>query len=93
VTFDSTTKRMTTLHRTPVGSTAYAKGAAEVILGACSGRWTPAGAQPRRICDAAVDAFAARLGLKMPFESKPAMRYTPANLQAAKALITAKLKQ
>jgi hypothetical protein len=53
----------------------------------------PAGAQPRRICDAAVDAFAARLGLKMPFESKPAMRYTLANLQAAKGLITAKLKQ
>ena len=46
IPFDSTTKRMTTLHRTPVGPIAYAKGAAEVIVGACSSRWTPAGEQP-----------------------------------------------
>jgi len=44
IPFDSATKRMTTLHRTPQGPVAYAKGAAEVILAACASRWTPDGA-------------------------------------------------
>jgi Ca2+-transporting ATPase len=46
IPFDSATKRMTTLHRTPQGPVAYAKGAAEVILAACERRWTPDGAPP-----------------------------------------------
>jgi Ca2+-transporting ATPase len=46
IPFDSATKRMTTLHRTPQGPVAYAKGAAEVILAACERRWTPDGARP-----------------------------------------------
>lgn len=53
----------------------------------------PAGVQPRRMCDAAVDAFASRLSIRMPFASKPATRYTPENLQAAKTLIAAELKK
>ena len=43
IPFDSATKRMTTLHRTPQGPVAYAKGAAEVILAACASRWTADG--------------------------------------------------
>ena len=43
IPFDSTTKRMTTLHRTPQGTIAYAKGAAEVIVGACSHSWSSKG--------------------------------------------------
>jgi Ca2+-transporting ATPase len=35
---------MTTLHRTPQGPVAYAKGTAEVVLDACARRWTPEGA-------------------------------------------------
>jgi Ca2+-transporting ATPase len=46
IPFDSTTKRMTTLHDTPLGTVAYAKGAAEVILAACSRRWIPGGERP-----------------------------------------------
>ncbi|RQW87728.1 MAG: cation-translocating P-type ATPase [Geobacter sp.] len=36
IPFSSETKRMTTLHRTPEGVTAYVKGAPEVILASCS---------------------------------------------------------
>lgn len=36
VPFTAETKRMTTLHRTPGGVTAYAKGAPEVIVGSCA---------------------------------------------------------
>jgi P-type Ca2+ transporter type 2C len=36
IPFTSETKRMTTLHRTPEGTVAYAKGAPEVILAACT---------------------------------------------------------
>lgn len=36
VPFSSESKRMTTVHQTPAGKIAYAKGAPEVILGACS---------------------------------------------------------
>ena len=35
IPFSSETKRMTTVHRTPQGKLAYAKGAPEVILGSC----------------------------------------------------------
>jgi Ca2+-transporting ATPase len=35
IPFSSETKRMTTVHRTPLGKMAYAKGAPEVMLGAC----------------------------------------------------------
>lgn len=43
IPFSSETKRMTTLHDTPDGSVAYAKGAPEVILAACSQRITGTG--------------------------------------------------
>ncbi|HLL75165.1 MAG TPA: cation-translocating P-type ATPase [Pyrinomonadaceae bacterium] len=36
IPFTAETKRMTTLHETPEGMTAYAKGAPEVIVGSCS---------------------------------------------------------
>ncbi len=36
IPFSSETKRMTTLHHTPEGITAYAKGAPEVLLASCS---------------------------------------------------------
>ena len=37
VPFSSESKRMTTLHETPQGTVAFAKGAPEVILGSCTG--------------------------------------------------------
>ena len=43
IPFTSETKRMTTLHRTEDGTVAYAKGAPEVLLPACTRRWTAAG--------------------------------------------------
>ncbi|MEJ5197625.1 MAG: cation-translocating P-type ATPase [Anaerolineae bacterium] len=46
IPFTSETKRMTTLHATPSGPVAYAKGAAEVILDSCTHWMTAAGAQP-----------------------------------------------
>ncbi|GIU93967.1 MAG: ATPase [Gaiellaceae bacterium] len=46
IPFTSERKRMTTLHRTPEGVVAYAKGAPEVILAACSRRLTEAGREP-----------------------------------------------
>jgi Ca2+-transporting ATPase len=36
IPFSSERKRMTTLHETPGGTTAYSKGAAEIVLGACT---------------------------------------------------------
>jgi Ca2+-transporting ATPase len=41
IPFSSETKRMTTLHQTPDGLTAYAKGAPEVILSGCDWQLTP----------------------------------------------------
>ena len=35
IPFSSETKRMTTVHKTPQGKLAYAKGAPEVIVGVC----------------------------------------------------------
>ncbi|OGH92215.1 MAG: ATPase [Candidatus Magasanikbacteria bacterium RIFOXYD1_FULL_40_23] len=47
VPFSSETKRMTTLHQTPKGTVAYGKGAAEVMLAACTHFQTGKGeAQP-----------------------------------------------
>jgi Ca2+-transporting ATPase len=46
IPFTSETKRMTTLHATADGAVAYAKGAAEVILDACTKWLTEDGAQP-----------------------------------------------
>ncbi len=46
IPFTSETKRMTTLHRTPEGALAYAKGAPEVILPACAFVRTSAGDVP-----------------------------------------------
>ena len=46
IPFTSETKRMTTLHRTPEGVTAYAKGAPEVIIQACSWQTTETGERP-----------------------------------------------
>jgi HEAT repeat protein len=51
----------------------------------------PAGARPpRRIQDAAADAFAMRLQIRLPFAEKPSGRYTEAELQAARTAIDAK---
>ena len=46
IPFTSETKRMTTLHGTPDGLTAYSKGAPEVILKSCSRHLTEAGEMP-----------------------------------------------
>lgn len=46
IPFSSETKRMTTLHQTPTGSVAYSKGAAEVIVAACTMYQTKAGVAP-----------------------------------------------
>ena len=43
IPFTSEAKRMTTLHETPNGSVAYAKGAPEVVLGACTRQLTASG--------------------------------------------------
>lgn len=48
----------------------------------------PSGARPRRrLCDAAVDAFATRLNLSLPFPLTPARRYTRAQLAEARTAI------
>jgi Ca2+-transporting ATPase len=46
VPFTAETKRMTTLHETPEGVTAYAKGAPEVIVQSCTRRLTERGEEP-----------------------------------------------
>ena len=46
IPFSSETKRMTTLHQTENGLTAYAKGAPEVILASCDFAATAEGSQP-----------------------------------------------
>jgi P-type Ca2+ transporter type 2C len=46
IPFTSETRRMTTLHATPLGVVAYAKGAPEVILGACARQLCPQGETP-----------------------------------------------
>jgi len=46
IPFTSESKRMTTLHETPEGITAFAKGAPEVILASCSRRLGEAGEEP-----------------------------------------------
>jgi Ca2+-transporting ATPase len=46
IPFTSEAKRMTTLHTTPEGVTAFAKGAPEVILAACTWRLGEAGEDP-----------------------------------------------
>jgi Ca2+-transporting ATPase len=59
IPFSSETKRMTTLHQTPQGLTAFAKGAPEMILASCDWQLTADGLQPldeagrTRILDAA----------------------------------------
>ena len=53
IPFTSETKRMTTLHETPEGPVAYAKGAAEVILDACTQWLTADGPQPLTATDRA----------------------------------------
>jgi len=48
----------------------------------------PSGASPkRRVCDLAVDAFAARLGLGLPFTLDPVGRYDEAQRQAVRDAI------
>lgn len=49
IPFTSESKRMTTLHQTPEGTVAYAKGAPEVIISACARQLGPSG-------EAALDA-------------------------------------
>lgn len=52
----------------------------------------PSGARPRRrLCDAAVDAFAARLGLDLTFPLTPSRRYPPEHLAEAQAAIRRRL--
>jgi Ca2+-transporting ATPase len=46
IPFSSETKRMTTLHKSPAGVVACAKGAPEVILGSCTRQWTEQGEAP-----------------------------------------------
>ena len=46
VPFSSETKRMITLHQTPEGTVAYAKGAAEIILSSCTRYKSDDGIQP-----------------------------------------------
>jgi len=46
IPFSSETKRMTTLHQTPDGVVAYAKGAPEIILDSCACLMTGAGSSP-----------------------------------------------
>ena len=46
IPFSSETKRMTTLHQTPSGVVAYAKGAPEVILSGCDSVLTSKGMIP-----------------------------------------------
>ncbi|MEI7988945.1 MAG: cation-translocating P-type ATPase [Chloroflexota bacterium] len=46
IPFSSETKRMTTLHQTPDGLTAYAKGAPEMILSSCDWLLTSKGLEP-----------------------------------------------
>ncbi len=46
IAFTSESKRMTTLHTTPDGVSAYAKGAPEVILASCTHWLTPNGDEP-----------------------------------------------
>ena len=43
IPFTAETKRMTTLHETPEGLTAYSKGAPEVVVGSCARRLTEGG--------------------------------------------------
>jgi len=51
IPFTSETKRMTTLHGTPDGLTAYSKGAPEVILNSCSRHLTEAGEMPLDVAE------------------------------------------
>lgn len=44
--FDSQRKRMTTLHRTPLGVVGYTKGAPESVVPRCTTQWHPHGAAP-----------------------------------------------
>lgn len=46
IPFSSETKRMVTLHQTPTGTVAYAKGAAEIILESCNRYHTKDGVEP-----------------------------------------------
>jgi P-type Ca2+ transporter type 2C len=46
IPFTSETKRMTTLHTTPSGTTAYSKGAPEIILDSCTHQLTDSGEAP-----------------------------------------------
>lgn len=46
IPFSAETKRMTTLHETPEGTTAYAKGAPEVMVQSCEFEFTEHGKQP-----------------------------------------------
>jgi Ca2+-transporting ATPase len=64
VPFTSERKRMTTLHETPAGITAYSKGAAEVVLGTCTtrlenGNSAPLDAIERREIASRAEAMAA----------------------------------
>jgi P-type Ca2+ transporter type 2C len=46
IPFTSETKRMTTLHTTNEGTTAYSKGAPEIMLNSCSYEWSETGQAP-----------------------------------------------
>ncbi len=46
ISFDSETKRMTTVHRTQAGFVAYTKGAPESVVPHCKSQWQDGGEQP-----------------------------------------------
>ena len=62
IPFTAETKRMTTLHQTPGGVVAYAKGAPEVIVQSCASQLTETGVEPldearRMECSSARDRW------------------------------------
>lgn len=76
IPFTSETKRMTTLHQTGDGLTAYAKGAPEVILESCDRRLTADGVKPlddlgRRQALAIAQEMAGEALRVLAFASKP----------------------
>jgi Ca2+-transporting ATPase len=46
IPFTSETKRMTTLHKTDLGTTAFSKGAPELVIDSCTRQLTPEGEKP-----------------------------------------------
>ncbi|MBK7597675.1 MAG: cation-translocating P-type ATPase [Acidobacteria bacterium] len=90
IPFASETKRMTTLHQTPDGIVAYAKGAPEVILDSCTSQLMPGGvmalddAGRSKILDAARDMASEALRV-LAVATRPDA--TPQNAQCEMTLL------